>query len=650
MTLSQLVYRSMLKNMKHYYLYFFALIFSVTLYFSFITLQFNKSVLAETRNSGTATAGFEVATYLLYFIVLVFVIYANHLFMKRRSKELGLYQLIGMTKGLIFRLLVLENVLLFGGAVLTGIAGGFLSSRLFAMILLKLLGRDLVVGLTFSLEAVGQTLLFFGGMLLIILVQLFIFIKRQTLLEMFQASNKADESVRKFSVFQMLMGVVGLALIIYGYYASTILFEGEGNKLALDMGGILATTIGGTFLVFRYSVALLINMWRMKKNGFVSRTDVVALTPIMHRMKSNAKSLTLITVLTAVSLGINTLAYIAYYSSEKNASMSIPADYVLKTEKADKFLTALEKANIKYDKKVYEYGHGDVPFHLLLKNPEEQSSAGYYVLQQAPIVAASNYGADLTGNKAIITGYYGYSADLFDVVANREVTLSIYGEKDITIFVTKIDRKPLLAKLNTNATTPIVVVSDELFAQLARIEGWLVNKETHVTITDKKQLATAEKLYKQSGADVFMTFEDGHERKIPSYETLREENMQSLGLTIFVTAFLGLAFLLASGSILYFKQMSEADSESGSYTILRKIGYSQQDLLRGIYMKQLFNFGVPVSVGLLHSYFAVKSGWWLFGTELVVPMIIMMLLYVAIYIVFALLTIQYYKKVIKAAL
>ena len=96
--------------------------------------------------------------------------------------------------------------------------------------------------------------------------------------------------------------------------------------------------------------------------------------------------------------------------------------------------------------------------------------------------------------------------------------------------------------------------------------------------------------------------------------------------------------------------MSEAEQEKDSYTILRKIGYSERDLLKGIYKKQLFNFGVIIIVGLFHSYYAVKSGWWFFGTEFGVPMLSMMILYVAIYLIFALLTIQYYKKIIKMAL
>ena len=131
---------------------------------------------------------------------------------------------------------------------------------------------------------------------------------------------------------------------------------------------------------------------------------------------------------------------------------------------------------------------------------------------------------------------------------------------------------------------------------------------------------------------------------------MKQDNLNLFGTTIFVTAFLGLAFLLATGSILYFKQMSEADEEAASYTILRKIGFTEQEVLRGIMLKQLFNFGVPLLIGLLHSYFAVKSGWFMFGTELVTPLVITMSLYIAMYIVFAILTINYYKKIIKQAL
>jgi len=119
---------------------------------------------------------------------------------------------------------------------------------------------------------------------------------------------------------------------------------------------------------------------------------------------------------------------------------------------------------------------------------------------------------------------------------------------------------------------------------------------------------------------------------------------------MFIVAFLGLAFLITSGCILYFKQMDESEDEKPNYTILRKLGFTEKDLLTGIIIKQLFNFGIPLVVGLLHSYFAVQSGWFLFGTELWTPMIIVMIIYTALYSIFGILSVLYYKKIIKEAL
>ena len=89
-----------------------------------------------------------------------------------------------------------------------------------------------------------------------------------------------------------------------------------------------------------------------------------------------------------------------------------------------------------------------------------------------------------------------------------------------------------------------------------------------------------------------------------------------MGLSLFIVGFLGLTFLITSGCILYFKQMGESEVEKLSFSLLRKLGFTQQDLLNSVKPKQLFNFGIPLLLGLCHSYFAVKSCWFLFGTEI----------------------------------
>nr|WP_240186232.1 ABC transporter permease [Lysinibacillus fusiformis] len=650
----------MKKNMKHYYLYFFALIFSVTLYFSFVTLQNNSAVWDAVQMSGTATAGFKAATYILYFIVLFFVLYANHLFMKRRSKEIGLYQLIGMTKGLIVRLLAIENILLFVGAVILGMLAGFFSSRVFAMILLRVLEKEALVTMTFSTQALQQSMIVFTILLLIVLIQMAWMIHRVSLLSLFTAAKQADERVRRFSALQMAIGFMGLVLIAYGYYASTKLFDIESaGNLFINMIIILATTIGGTFLVFRFSVAFIMNTIRLKKKGHLSIQDVLALTPIMHRMKSNAKSLTLITVLTGVSLGVTTLSYISYYSSEASAYSQVPGDFILLEGQGMSFLNALEKNNIAYDKVDYRL-QGVTASVGQLMSKKQQDNPLYDMEGTIYTIPLSDYKksvpeASLSGKDVILTNYGGYMAEMFPLEKDRDVEVSA-GELEETFHVVDVHDKSIISGIVTaGGGGPIFVVTDDMFKSLTtQSEYYPWHQQSSITITTAKEdLVMAEKLYVQTNAGVITTKD--HEGKTQqytqsSYEEKRKDNIESLGLTIFTTAFLGLAFLMTTGSILYFKQMSEAEEERGSYTILRKIGFAEKDIMRGIYMKQAFNFGVPLIIGLLHSYFAVKSGWFLFGTELTAPLWIAMCCYIALYTIFAILSVGYYKKVVRESL
>ncbi|EFI66308.1 bacitracin export permease protein [Lysinibacillus fusiformis ZC1] len=659
MSLSKLVLRSMKKNMKHYYLYFFALIFSVTLYFSFVTLQNNTEVWAAVQMSGTATAGFKAATYILYFIVLFFVLYANHLFMKRRSKEIGLYQLIGMTKGLIVRLLAIENILLFVGAVIIGMLAGFFSSRVFAMILLRVLEKEALVTMTFSTQALLQSMIVFTILLIIVLIQMAWMIHHVSLLSLFSAAKQADERVRRFSAFQMVIGFLGLILIAYGYYASTKLFDIESaGNLFINMIIILATTIGGTFLVFRFSVAFIMNTIRLKKKGHLSIKDVLALTPIMHRMKSNAKSLTLITVLTGVSLGVTTLSYIAYYSSEASAYSQVPGDFILLEEQGEEFLEKLEENNIAYDKIDYRL-QGVTAAVGQLMSKKQQDNPLYTMEGTIYTIPLSDYQqsvpeAKLSGNEVILTNYGGYMAEMFPLEKDHDLVVSA-GELEETFHVVDIHDKSVISGIVTaGGGGPIFVVTDDMFKSLttqAALYPW--HHQSTITLKSKEDIATAEKLYIQSNAGIIMAVDDKGKTKQytqSSYEGKRKDNIESLGLTIFTTAFLGLAFLMTTGSILYFKQMSEAEEERDSYTILRKIGFAEKDIMKGIYMKQAFNFGVPLVIGLLHSYFAVKSGWFLFGTELTAPLWIAMCCYIALYTTFAILSVGYYKKVVRQSL
>lgn len=152
MNINQLIFRNLKKNLKNYYLYVFALIFSVTLYFAFVTLQYDPA-LDSTKGSIKGAAAIKAGSVLLIGIVSIFLLYANTIFIKRRSKEIGLFQLIGMTKNRIFRILSAENFILYFVSVIIGIFIGFSISKLIIMILFKITKVQAIATLHFSSQA-----------------------------------------------------------------------------------------------------------------------------------------------------------------------------------------------------------------------------------------------------------------------------------------------------------------------------------------------------------------------------------------------------------------------------------------------------------------------------------------------------------------
>lgn len=664
MNLSTLVLRSMRKNIKHYYLYFFALIFSAALYFSFVTLQHNAAVVKLSYSSLKAEMGFKVGSILLLVIVFFFVFYANQLFLKRRSKEIGLYQMIGIPKPTISYMLTIENLILWIGASAIGMMIGFFFSRFFALLFLKAINTKREIELEFSTEALFQTMLVFGLLFVIVLLQMMWMVHRTTLLDLFKATSKADQKMKKMNFFQIILGIIGIGLISYGYYLSTVLLAIDktisANDLYRKMGLILGSVIIGTFLVFRYSIAFIMNMIRMSKRGHLSLNDVLAITPIMHRMKSNTLSLSIITLMTAMALTILSLSYITYYSTDSQTEQNMPYDLAILNHNGEKtFEESLKSNDINYQKYQFELLNVQIDTNTLLEKPlSKEAKIGItldnIVMKESDakkVFPKLHIGKD----EAVLAGYSDVLKNLMPLKIGKSMTLYQDKAKQKLKLIDIEKKASISAELSYGS--PVVIIQDELFNQLKKDPS--IQKDTlwksynGYNIHKENQLKEAIALYKKAtnNGEFKVTDKDGYTSiQFRPKKEMYQQTLENVGLLIFITGFLGSAFLLATGSILYFKQMTEAEEEIESYRTLRKIGFSADEMMRGIYRKQLFSFGLPLLLGLCHSYFAVKSGWNFFGTELVVPLLTTMGIYILLYSIFAILTSSYYRKIIKGIL
>ncbi|QRF31310.1 ABC transporter permease [Bacillus safensis] len=645
MNINQLIFRNLKKNLKNYYLYVFALVFSVALYFSFVTLQYSPA-LDDVKGSIKGGASIKAASVLLIAIVGIFLLYANSIFIKRRGKEIGLLQLIGMTKQKIARLLNAENFILYVTAMVIGIIAGFIGSKLMLMVLFKVTGVNAIANLHFSGMALLQTLIVFFIIYGLIMLRNRWFINRQTILSLFRTTSSTEQRVKKISVFEIIIGVFGIVLISSGYYISSKLFTGSYTsmlELLLAMIYILASVIIGTFLFYKGSVSFIANIVRKRKNGYLAIHEVLSLSSIMFRLKSNALLLTIITTVSALAIGLLALSYISYYSAEKTAEQQIPAHFAMGSEKeAATFTRALSDKHIAYDQKKFKVIQAKFDAKKImdteLKNMKNEP--GVLTL---PVISEKNApNIHVEESEVILSGYSDLLKKFVPIQSSGDVKLLI--KKPLDLKVIDMKRDYLISYNFTFGGLPVAVVSQDVFEQLDKQKDpklQLKNSQyIAVNIKDDKNLEQANSVFTS------LKLGDNSMSQLAS----AQQQKQTIGLMMFVVGFLGLSFLVTSGCILYFKQMNESEEEQSSYTILRKLGFTEKDLLKGIRLKQLFNFGIPLIVGLLHSYFAVQSGWFLFGGELWTPMLIVMSIYTALYSVFGFLSVQYYKKVIKESL
>ena len=641
MNLNRIILKNFFRNIKNYGLYIFALIFSVSLYFSFVLMSKDESAAEELSSGTMMSTGFIVGSVLLIVIIVTFVMFANTIFLKRRNQELALFQLIGLNRGRVFRILVLENAIIYFGSLMVGILFGFLLSRMLMMILLRIMQVELSVGLNFSMAAVGQTALLFIGIFILLMIQNFIFLKRTRLLQMMTMNRTSESDTRRLGTGTALMGVLGLAMVAVGYYFSTQLMENV-SLIFLLVFGVLGLTIIGTYITFKFSVAFVLNMIRKSKKGHVSVTDVLSLTRIMFKMKSNAFLLTLIAVISALSIGLMSLSYITYYSTEKMVENTMPHDYVFYEEEALEFYEDL------LDEEGVDYESIQLPTIDYEAKTEGAISADLEALDfngstlNVNVVSEANFGSVALGpNETIITGTPSVMQTFIDYTLHAPMTF-VSGDYERSLELVDIKEAAVLPSM-VSYGSPTAIVDETVYQELSEHQSEEMQEQG-------VKMLHAIDITEGDSMDILNMM---NREENPVFESKIQQHtgqLQASGMTMFVIAFVGFAFLVTSGCILYFKQVGESEDEKESYNVLRKLGFSEREIIGGLSFKMIITFGVPLLIGLLHAYFAVNAGWFLFGTEMWTPMLIVMGVYALFYSLFALLSLVHYKKVVRESL
>lgn len=251
MSFNEIIFKNFRQNLSHYAIYLFSLITSVVLFFSFVALKYTHSINI-TETYPIIKEGSQVGSYFLFFIIIAFLLYANVLFLKRRSSELALYQTLGLSKFNIIYILMFEQLLIFSITAILGITIGIFGSKILLMIVFTLLGIKEKVPIIFSFRAVFETLLLIGVAYFLTAAQNLILVLKQSISELSKHNQPKQMNHNKITFEEVILGILGIILIISGYYYSLRIVH-YYDAIGVLMFILFATVIGAyLFLKVQY--------------------------------------------------------------------------------------------------------------------------------------------------------------------------------------------------------------------------------------------------------------------------------------------------------------------------------------------------------------------------------------------------------------
>lgn len=611
------------KKFGTYLIYLLSTTFAVTIFSIFCSIYYNPQFSSYRFGAGKITVLFSAAAIAIIGFSSIFVMYSNNIFVKTRKKEIAIYSLMGMKKSQIGRMMFYENIIMGLIATACGVIFGVVFSRFFSMILLKLMADGTEVTFSIQWEAVLTTVMVFLILFTISSLNAYRTIYRYKLIELLSA-EKEGEKTPKYSVAG---GMLSIVLIIMGYITAMVMNVNEGGiKLMIPALMILVCIILGTFLLFKNFIPMVMVALK-KKQGFYYKTEnIISISQIVYRIKANSRMLCMIAITCAVAVTMMSATFSMYKALESTVPYYSPFSYMCKNiddEKLNEMLEVVKQTGEVNVTSTNQFKIIKVQLQNSTYSTETDNNPGMIV--DGYIISQSTYQSIIRDTNVETGTFNNLKTDFnMDLKDGEGYFLDGNVKKDYCENLTG----SVMNLQFDNESTGFDIVGVSLHKYIGFMDSYL---RPTIVIND----ATYSQYLEQAAPDDVVSFTGmmfdnpvGSEntvaalnRIVPknpisnsvmgianlSYISVYKSVFSMYGAYVFIGLFIGILFLLASGSIIYYKQIIEAHEEVNRYELLKKLGMNKAEIKRSISKQLGIVFGLSLIVGLLHSTFALLT-------------------------------------------
>lgn len=605
-----------LSNNKPFYIpYIISSIITVAMLYMMSFLSDNKG-LNKIMGADSLAIIFRLGVGIIVIFSYIFLFYTNSFIIKRRKKEIGVYNILGMEKRHLSKVLFVETIYSAIISLVCGIIVGIAFSKFILMVLYGIIGIHKTVEFFVNIHGIILCVVSFGILFLLTFLYNFMQIKLANPIELLRGTN-VGEREPKTKIFMTIVGVVCLAI---AYYIA-ITTENPLNVLTLFFVAVLLVIIG-TFALFTAGSIALLKLLRNNKKFYYNKRHFMAVSGMLYRMKQNAAGLASICILSTMVLVVISTTVSMYVGIQDELMARYPndvcvtVDYNSVIDKSSEIEKAIfdeiDSAEVK-NKKAFSYlsvfvGQKGDGFTTDKEHLSYQNSYLFYILSKDDFIKIDNSFKDKIGN---------ISKGEAVVVLNKK-----YDKKDIKIFgknykVNKsfehTEDNDLYVISTLNGLGYIILDNDESVQELYDVQEKMLGKGANYYTNkirfdfksgNKKQKAAA---YKKIDNVVKKYFKENKndKKQISSYWVeSRQENEQNFyllyGGLFFLGIFLGTMFLMVTIMIIFYKQITEGYDDRERYQILEKVGMSSREVKDTIKSQIRIVFVLPIFAAAVH--------------------------------------------------
>ena len=578
-------------NRKTYVPYIFTGVLTVMMFYIIDALSRGKGITQDTLK-----ICLQYATGVIVVFAVIFLFYTNSFLIKRRKKEIGVYNILGMGKRHIARMMAVETILTAGISILGGLVFGIIFGKLMYLLLLKILHNSVDMQFSVNGTAIVQTVILFAGIFLLTYLYNILQIQLVNPVELLHGGNQGEKEPKS----RWLLVIVGVAALGNGYWIA-LTTEAPLEALLKFFVAVVCVIIG-TYALFIAGSIVVLKILRKNKAYYYNPKHFTSVSGMIYRMKQNGAGLANICVLSTMVLVMVSTTVSLYAGMEDILDSRFPRDVSIVCNEADtnkeETLQRLikeqcEKAGVKITDRVrYRYGS----MNAVLKGNNLEKVEQYYPdnhFYYVEMITQEEYNRIEKQNVSL------KEQEILTYTTNGKC-----GKKQINIAGQNYQVKKELSEMTSQPKSTVEMYKTLyiVFAnaeQIERIESFSYADKFNLKGDDGKQKEALEQIQNE----FYEKFPDG---TMESRMLSRSSFYELYGGLFFIGIYLGSMFIMATVLIIYYKQISEGYDDRERYQIMQKVGMSKKEVKRSIRSQVLSVFFLPLVVAVIHVAVAFK--------------------------------------------